>query len=52
VSALPHAADIPHSGSTIPAGKPVLTVFAQADSAVECYRELRESARRFESQFR
>jgi len=41
---LPEFADIPLSGQQIAKGRPVVTLFANADSADECERKLREIA--------
>lgn len=38
-------ADLPHAGETIEQGRPVLTLFASADSVAECVRALQEKAR-------
>jgi predicted ATP-grasp superfamily ATP-dependent carboligase len=41
----PDYADIPHAGSVVQKGQPILTLFAQADSPAECLAQLRVKAR-------
>jgi predicted ATP-grasp superfamily ATP-dependent carboligase len=42
---LPDFADIPHAGERIEMGKPILTLFARADSEAGCMGNLRAIAR-------
>lgn len=51
-SRLPTIADIPRPGASITAGRPILTVFARADSAEACYLALIERTLRVESQLK
>jgi predicted ATP-grasp superfamily ATP-dependent carboligase len=41
---LPALGDIPHAGEVIPAGRPLLTVFASAESLALCEAQLAERA--------
>jgi len=40
LSQWPHVADIPHTGTSIRSGHPVMTIFAEDESADECERKL------------
>jgi len=43
----PVLADVPAPGATIPAGRPIITVFAQGATMEKCEAALRQAARRF-----
>jgi predicted ATP-grasp superfamily ATP-dependent carboligase len=45
VEVMPAFADIPHAGETIPAGRPILTLFAASDSVAGCLADLKQIAR-------
>lgn len=48
---LPGFADIPAAGAVVPAGQPVLTIFATGSSAAECREQLQSRARELDLLF-